>query len=185
MIIIISAYDWSSIEAEARAAGADYFISKPLFRASVYETFTKFRGRNSVELKQQAVESAFLGKKVLLVEDNELNMEIAKSLLEMHGLCIVTAKDGRAAVHTFEVSPEGSFFAVLMDIRMPEMNGLEATRAIRAMDRSDARTVPILAMTANAFDEDRMEALDAGMNGYLVKPLDLTMLISALKSLDG
>ena len=185
MIIIISAYDWSSIEAEARAAGADYFISKPLFRASVYETFTKFRGRNSVELKQQAVESAFLGKKVLLVEDNELNMEIAKSLLEMHGLCIVTAKDGRAAVNTFEVSPEGSFFAVLMDIRMPEMNGLEATRAIRAMDRSDARTVPILAMTANAFDEDRMEALDAGMNGYLVKPLDLTMLISALKSLDG
>ena len=133
MIIIISAYDWSSIEAEARAAGADYFISKPLFRASVYETFTKFRGRNSVELKQQAVESAFLGKKVLLVEDNELNMEIAKSLLEMHGLCIVTAKDGRAAVHTFEVSPEGSFFAVLMDIRMPEMNGLEATRAIRAV----------------------------------------------------
>ena len=97
----------------------------------------------------------------------------------------MTAKDGRAAVNTFEVSPEGSFFAVLMDIRMPEMNGLEATRAIRAMDRSDARTVPILAMTANAFDEDRMEALDAGMNGYLVKPLDLTMLISALKSLDG
>lgn len=185
MIIIISAYDWSSIEAEARAAGADYFISKPLFRASVYETFTKFRAGRTASLSKQAVESEFLGKKILLVEDNELNLEIAKSLLEMHGLCIVTASDGRNAVETFKASPENSFFAVLMDIRMPVMNGLEATRAIRSMERADAATVPILAMTANAFEDDRCQAMEAGMNGYLVKPLDLTVLIAALKSLEN
>lgn len=184
MIIIISAYDWSSIETEARAAGADYFISKPLFRSSVYETFTKLSAGCTVGLKQQAIEKGFLGKKLLLVEDNELNLEIAKSLLELHGLCIVTAADGHEAVETFKKSPEGSFFAILMDIRMPVMDGLKATRAIRSLDRSDAANVPILAMTANAFEEDRTQAMAAGMNGYLVKPLDLSVLLSALKSLE-
>ncbi|WP_347559916.1 response regulator [Clostridium sp. AM58-1XD] len=131
-IIIISAYDWSSIEKEAREAGADYFIAKPLFKSRIYHVFSHLEnGEYGREMEQQP-EDWFDGKRVLLVEDNELNMEIAKSLLETYNIVVDTAENGRIAVERFENSPAGTYFAVLMDVRMPVMDGLQATRTIRA-----------------------------------------------------
>ena len=117
------------------------------------------------------------------MEDNQLNLEIAKSLLEMYGLTVDSAENGREAVDRYREMPEGYYSAVLMDIRMPVMNGLEASRAIRASEKKDARTIPVLAMTANAFDEDRILAKEAGMTGYLVKPLDMGLLVEELRKL--
>ena len=180
-IIIISAYDWSGIEREAREAGANGFIAKPLFFSTICDTFS------TLDLSRHApggvpADRSLAGRRVLLVEDNALNMEIAKSLLEIHGLEVVTAEDGRQAVERFSAAPAGSFLAVLMDIRMPVMDGLAATRAIRTLDRPD-RDVPILAMSANAFDEDKRMAAEAGMNGYIVKPLDVQVLLRELREL--
>ncbi|MCJ7855280.1 response regulator [Lachnospiraceae bacterium NSJ-143] len=185
MIIIISSYDWSTIETEARRAGADYFISKPLLRSSVYDTLTALEcGCHKSSIQSQSMPS-LSSRKVLLVEDNELNMEIARSLLEMSGIEVKACENGRKAVEAFESSPDNYFDAVLMDIRMPVLDGLSATRQIRALKRQDAANVPILAMTANAFDEDRNEAFKAGMNGYLVKPLDMSVLFSELVKFMG
>ncbi|MBC8559326.1 response regulator [Fumia xinanensis] len=180
-IIIISAYDWSGIENEARTAGADYFISKPLLRSSIYDAFVQLE-TSHLTTDDSLKKFTFHQQRVLLVEDNELNMEIAKALLEMHGLLVDTAENGKVAVEKFEESPIGSYLAVLMDIRMPVMDGLEATRQIRALSRSDSRSVPILAMTANAFEEDRDQAMATGMTAYLVKPLDIQVLLQELKS---
>ena len=184
-IIIISAYDWSCIEEEACRAGANYFISKPLFKTTIYNTFSHLGGFTEIcseKIKQDAAVD-FDGRHVLLVEDNELNLEIAKSLLEMYGLTVDSAENGQEAVEQYLKKPEGHYFAVLMDIRMPVMNGLDASRAIRASGKKDALTVPILAMTANAFDEDRVLAKAAGMTGYLVKPLDMKLLVEELRKL--
>lgn len=180
MIIMISAYDWSSIETEAREAGVDYFISKPLFRATVYDAFAQLREKGSAETGPKKHNRDFTGHRLLLVEDNELNMEIARTILEMHGFEVQPAVDGKEAVEIFGSMPPGFFSAVLMDIRMPVMSGLEATRAIRSMERKDAAAVPILAMTANAFEEDKTLAYDAGMNGYLTKPLDVNIILEEL-----
>ena len=182
-IIIISAYDWSGIEEEARAAGADCFIAKPLLRTTVCETFTHLTLPRRPAAAQTLDAHSFSGQRVLLVEDNELNLEIARSLLEMHGLAVDAAPNGRAALTAFAAAPEGRYLAILMDIRMPVMDGLEATRAIRALDRPDAKSVPIFAMTANAFDEDRALARQAGMTGYLVKPLDIQAMLRELYAL--
>ena len=178
MIIMISAYDWSYIETEAKEAGVDCFISKPLFRTSVYEAFLQMIQKN--DTKEKADSYDFTGKKILLVEDNELNREIAKTLLEMYGFIVETAEDGQKSVKIFEKMGPGYYLAILMDIRMPVMDGLEATRSIRALDRKDAGTIPILAMTANAFEEDKIIAYEAGMNGYLSKPLDINMILNEL-----
>ena len=178
-IIIISAYDWSSIETEARAAGADYFLSKPLFRSSLRDTFLRMDLHH--QPAQGAEEETGLAEmRVLLAEDNELNMEIARSLLEMHGVAVECTRNGQEAVDRFAAGPEGCFDAVLMDIRMPVMDGLAATRAIRALPRGDARTVPILAMTANAFDDDIEKSKAAGMNAHLAKPIDAQKLYQTL-----
>lgn len=181
MIIIISAYDWSSIEKSARAAGADYFISKPLFQSSICDTLRHLNLKRSPKtLEQEAFH--LNGQNVLLVEDNELNLEIAKSLLELNGILVETAQNGQIAVEKFSSAPANAYLAVLMDIRMPVMDGLAATRAIRALERSDAAAVPILAMSANAFIEDQNAAFEAGMNGYLVKPVDINKLLKALET---
>ncbi len=179
MIIMITAYDWSGIEAEARAAGIDFFIAKPLFRSAIYDTFSKLDQRSA----EQPVrcDSDLTGARLLLVEDNELNREIAVTLLEMNGAAVDTAVDGREALERFGAQEPGTYRAVLMDIRMPVMDGMEACRRIRAMDRPDAKTMPILAMTANAFEEDKKKAYAAGMTGYLVKPLDIRVVMEELK----
>nr|WP_279354793.1 response regulator [Eubacterium sp. 1001713B170207_170306_E7] len=181
-IIIISAYDWSDIEEEARQAGVNSFISKPLFQSVIYDTFMHLNIEPN-EHKERRQADSLDGLQVLLVEDNELNLEIAKTLMEMQGVYVETAENGQEAVERFAVRPLGFYNAVLMDIRMPVMDGLAATKAIREMDRSDARAVPIIAMTANAFEEDRRQALSAGMDGYLVKPIDINKLFEELKKL--
>lgn len=181
MIIIISAYDWSSIEADAKEAGANYFISKPLFKESVYDVFSHLH-RAHPAASQRDLSDSLQGQRVLLVEDNELNLEIAKSLLELHGVIVDCAENGQLALQRFAAEGEDVYLAILMDIRMPVMDGIAATRAIRALTRKDARTVPIIAMTANAFDEDKLVAIEAGMDGYLVKPIDMQQMIEALQS---
>lgn len=182
MIIIISAYDWSDIEAQARAAGANYFIAKPLFQSTIYDTMLRL---NITGKKPEKNESYHIsGRRVLLVEDNELNMEIAKALLEFQGVLVDTAENGQVAVERFSTKPAGYYLAVLMDIRMPVMDGLEATRIIRKLEAKDGTKTPVIAMSANAFEEDKAVAFEAGMSGYLVKPVDLDRLYSILRNLD-
>lgn len=182
MIIIISAYDWSSIEDEARAAGASCFISKPLFESTICDTFLNLHVAPH-EIKMEEQEFHLKGKKVLLVEDNELNLDIAKSLLEQKEIRVETAVNGALAVEAFRRSAPGDYMAILMDIRMPVMDGLEATRLIRQTARPDARTIPIIAMTANAFDDDKSKAQEAGISSYLVKPIDINQLYQELENL--
>lgn len=181
MIIMISAYDWSGMEEDAKRAGVDGFISKPLFQSSLYDTFLNLNLEKHINKPEWSRKNALKGMRILLVEDNELNLEIAKSLLEMQDITVDCAVDGRMAVEMFEASRPGTYHVILMDIRMPVMDGLEATKRIRALGHKDAGTVPILAMTANAFEEDRKKAFKAGMTGYLIKPLDMNALVSELK----
>ena len=183
MIIIISAYDWSSIEEEARQAGANFFIAKPLFRSTIFDTFSRLGTACGVSREAEMEKQDFGDRRVLLVEDNDLNREIAQSLLEMHGIQTDTAENGAEAVAAFEKAPKGYYSAVLMDIRMPVMNGLEACRRIRDLEKHKGGMVPILAMTANAFDEDKAQAYEAGMTGYLVKPLEVKALLEELQAI--
>ena len=179
-IIMISAYDWDFIEEDARKAGVDCFIPKPLFRNSLFGAFAgAVKGSRPVE--EKAEKPDFDNCRILLAEDNELNREIAKTLLKMHGMEVDAAQNGQEAFELFEENGQDYYQAVLMDIRMPVMDGLGATRAIRGLDRPDAGRIPILAMTANAFEEDRIAAMKAGMTGYLVKPLDIEMVLDEIR----
>lgn len=183
-IIVLSAYDWSEIEEEAKEAGVNGFITKPLFKSKLVYTLQKFvTGKEEKDAEKMGDLSAldFSGKNILLVEDNELNQEIAMEIIGMTGASIITANDGREAVEFFEKSPEHSVDLIFMDIQMPVMNGYDASSSIRKLERADAKTVPIIAMTANAFAEDIQMAKDSGMNGHLAKPLDINQLISVLE----
>lgn len=183
-IIIISAYDWSVIEPEARLAGANAFIGKPLFKSRVIELFRNLMGKQSVPdtktLQDVMSQDDFSGKRILLVEDNELNAEIAVEILEMAGLTVETADNGRAAVERIAAVQPFYYDLVFMDIQMPIMDGYEATTAIRKLPREDTQTLPIVAMTANAFSSDVQAALHAGMNGHIAKPLDWECLMRIL-----
>jgi len=183
-IIIISAYDWQEIEQEARAAGANEFIGKPLFASRVIRLFNGLMGEETKAeektLKDVMNQYDFTGKRVLLVEDNELNTEIAVEILEMAGLQVETAQNGKIAVEMVKASSTGYYDLVLMDIQMPVMDGHEATRMIRKLDHPDAKTLPVVAMTANAFASDVQAAHDAGMNGHIAKPLDFNHLVKVL-----
>lgn len=171
-IIIISACDWSDIEQEARAAGSDAFISKPLFRSRLAKTFSALAALGSIDLT---------GKRALLAEDNELNAEIGMEILGLTGIAVERAVDGIEAVDLVNDRPDDYFDIIFMDIQMPRMNGYDAARAIRAMDRSYCKQVPIVAMTANAFAEDVHAAKTVGMNEHIAKPLDLNSLVKILK----
>lgn len=179
-IIIITAYDWSVIEADARAAGADSFIAKPLFQTSLRDAFVDISSQHLHVAEPAAVTKSYTGKRVLLVEDNEINMEIARSLLEMRDMLVDVAENGQVAVQLFQEGGPGYYHAILMDIRMLVLDGLDATRAIRVLPQTDAATVPIIAMSANAFDEDKALARQSGMNAYVVKPIDVDVLFSTL-----
>lgn len=184
-IIIISAYDWSDIEQEARTAGANAFISKPLFRSRLARTFNTLVGDNEQgKSESQSVELDDLnltGYRALLVEDNELNAEIATELLKMTGLDVEYVNDGTGAVDKLIDCEDGYYDIIFMDIQMPKMNGYDATRAIRAIERSYCRQVPIIAMTANAFAEDVQAAKTVGMNEHIAKPLDIGILVNTLQ----
>lgn len=179
-ILLISAYDWTEIESEARAAGIDGFVAKPLFRSTLYRALSAVADGPSASSEASAPEADLAGRRVLLAEDNELNWEVARELLGALGLELTWAENGREAVDAFASSEPGTFDAVLMDIRMPEMDGYQATRAIRALPRPDAATVPVIAMTADAFSEDIERARDAGMDAHVAKPIDLRELVRTL-----
>lgn len=182
LIIIISAYDWSGIEEQAKAAGVNAFIAKPFFASNLYNTLLTVSRKP--ELGFSAVGNKetydFGGKKVLLVEDNELNMEIASELLKFVNLQVEHAENGKVAVDIFRNSKEKEYALIFMDIQMPLMNGYDAARCIRSSEHPAAGTIPIITMTANAFNDDVQAAFDAGMNGHLAKPIDVEVLYKTI-----
>ena len=184
-IIILTAYDWADIEAEAKAAGVTAFCAKPLFMSDIRQTLMTAIGQTQAEAEQPILPMAspdFKGKRILLVEDNELNREIAAEILNEYGFLVDSAENGAVAVERVKNSAPGDYDLVLMDVQMPIMNGYEATKQIRALDNPGLAGITILAMTANAFDEDRKEALKCGMNGFLSKPIIMEELICALQN---
>ena len=182
-IIILTAYDWSDIEVEAKAAGVTAFCAKPMFMSDLRETLMSALGQKPMDAAQGLLpekNADFKGKQILLVEDNELNREIAQEILREYGFLVDTAENGAVAVEKVSTAAPGSYDLVLMDVQMPIMDGYTATRKIRALDDPARATLPIIAMTANAFDEDRRNALESGMNGFLSKPIVIGDLVQEL-----
>ena len=169
-IIILTAYSWEEVMEEALRAGVDRFMAKPLFAMTVMDEFTQAIEQKNLLREDEPIDLA--GKRILLAEDMFVNAEIIKEILKMQDMEVDHAENGKLVVEMFEKSPPNYYDAVLMDIRMPEMDGLTATEKIRALDRADAKTVPIIALTANAFDEDVQRSLQAGMNAHLTKPVE-------------
>jgi signal transduction histidine kinase/DNA-binding response OmpR family regulator/ABC-type amino acid transport substrate-binding protein len=182
-IIILTAYDWSDIEVEAKAAGVTAFCAKPMFMSDLRETLMSALGQKPADAVQRLLpekNADFKGKHILLVEDNELNREIAQEILREYGFLVDSAENGAVAVEKVSTAAPGSYDLVLMDVQMPIMDGYTATRKIRALDDPARAKLPILAMTANAFDEDRRNALESGMNGFLSKPIVIDDLVQEL-----
>ena len=180
--VLLLACDWSGIEDEAREAGISGFISKPLFPSTLSGALSAFAGRGGEEAAsaEKAVEQRLRGKRILLAEDNELNWEVAREMLSVLEMELDWVENGQACVARFEKSPAGYYDAILMDVRMPVMDGYEATAAIRGLERGDA-DIPIIAMTADAFSEDIQKCLECGMNDHLAKPIDVQAVASKLK----
>ena len=180
-ILLISAYDWSEFEAEAREAGISGFISKPLFKSTLYHALRQYMD-DKIENDQTLNQNMDLsGRRILLAEDNELNWEVAKELLSDLGVELDWAEDGQICLDKFQKSPEGYYDAILMDIRMPHMTGYEATKAIRGINHPDALSIPIIAMSADAFSDDIQHCLECGMNAHIAKPIDVIELTRLLK----
>ena len=182
-IIILTAYDWSDIEVEAKAAGVTAFCAKPMFMSDLRETLMSALGQKPADAVQRLLpekNADFKGKHILLVEDNELNREIAQEILREYGFRVDTAENGAVAVEKVRAAAPGSYDLVLMDVQMPVMDGYTATRQIRALEDPALAGIPILAMTANAFDEDRRNAMESGMNGFLSKPIVIGDLVQEL-----
>lgn len=181
--IILSAYDWSEIEEESIAAGIDGFLTKPFFLSNFKLTIEKLN--KTVQRTENAQEEKDIleGKHILAAEDNELNAEILVDLLDMHGASCEIARDGKEVLKMFEQSEKGQYDLILMDVQMPVMNGYEATRAIRACSHPNAKSIPIIAMTANAFADDIRDALNAGMNAHVAKPVDMDKLQIAVREI--
>ena len=185
-IIILTAYDWSDIEVEAKAAGVTAFCAKPMFMSDLRETLMSALGQKPADAVQRLLpekNADFKGKHILLVEDNELNREIAQEILREYGFLVDSAENGAVAVEKVSTAAPGSYDLVLMDVQMPIMDGYTATRRIRALDDPARAKLPILAMTANAFDEDRRNALESGMNGFLSKPIVIDDLVQELRKI--
>ena len=185
-IIILTAYDWSDIEVEAKAAGVTAFCSKPMFMSDLRETLMSAIGQAQTDAAQELLpkkNTNFKGRHILLVEDNELNREIAQEILCEYGFRVDTAENGAVAVEKVSTAAPGSYDLVLMDVQMPVMDGYTATRQIRALGDPALAKIPILAMTANAFDEDRRNALESGMTGFLSKPIVIGDLVQELRKI--
>jgi len=182
-VIILTAYNWDDVMEEGLQAGVDSFIAKPLFAANVIAEFQSAMRRNGANEKQKLQKADLTGRRVLLAEDVQVNAEIMTMVLKMRQIETDLAENGKFAVEKFGAHPAGYYDAILMDMRMPEMDGLEATQKIRAMERQDAKTIPIIALTANAFDEDVQRSMQAGLNAHLSKPVKPEVLFETLESL--
>ena len=182
-VIILTAYNWDDIVDEASKSGVDGFLAKPLFASNVIAEFERVARHNNMTLFQEKQRAELAGRRVLLAEDMQINAEIMIDILDMEEVAADHAENGRIAVEMFEKSEVGAYDAILMDIRMPEMDGIEAAAAIRALNRPDAKAIPIIALTANAFDEDVQRSLQAGMNAHLTKPVEPDHLYQTLGEL--
>ena len=182
-IIILTSFNWDEIMDDALHIGVDSFLAKPLFASNVIGEFERVARKNNMSLFREKQRVELVNRNILLAEDVLINAEIMKELLRIKGAVIDHAENGRIALEKFAASELNHYDAILMDIRMPEMDGLEATERIRALDRADAAMVPIIAMTANAFDEDVQRSLQVGMNAHLTKPVDPERLYQTLEEL--
>ena len=182
-IIILTAYNWDDVADEAIAAGVDSFIAKPLFSGALLEEFKKALRKKKLASSDETKKAELKGRKILLAEDMPVNAEIMMMVLQMREIEADLAENGKIALEKFQSSPENYYDAILMDMRMPEMDGLEATQKIRALERPDAKTIPIIALTANAFDEDVQRSLQAGLNAHLSKPVEPDVLFETLENM--
>ena len=180
-IILTSSYDWSDIEDKAKAVGANGFITKPLFRSTLYDKISNLIGEGSSSMEPEDDYSDLQGLRILVAEDNDINWEIISVMLSMFGITSERAENGKVCVDMIREAEEESFTLIFMDIQMPEMNGLDATRAIRKLENKWASSIPIIAMTADAFSENIMECMDAGMNGHIAKPIDVKLVIKEIR----
>ena len=180
-VLLISAYDWSDIEDKAKEAGANGFVSKPLFRSTLYDKINDLIGKQSTSIEPEEDYSDLQGMHILVAEDNEINWEIISTLLTMYGISTDHAENGRICVDMMKEAAEGSYELIFMDVQMPEMNGLDATRAIRKLENSWASSIPIIAMTADAFSENVTECMNAGMDGHIPKPIDIKLVIKEIR----
>jgi CheY-like chemotaxis protein len=182
-VIILTSFNWDEILEEAIHSGVDSFLAKPLFASNVLDELERLARKNNMSLFKEKKRAELKGRKILMAEDVFINAEIMKQIILLHEAEIDHAENGRIVVEMFENSQEGYYDAILMDVRMPEMDGLEATAAIRALDRPDAKAIPIIALTANAFDEDVQRSLQVGMDAHMSKPVDPERLYQTLEEL--
>jgi CheY-like chemotaxis protein len=180
-ILLVSAYDWSDIEDKAKAAGANGFVSKPLFKSTLYDKINDLIGKESASVEPEDDYSDLKGLNILVAEDNDINWEIISAMLSMFGITTERAENGRICVDMMKAAEKDSYALIFMDVQMPEMNGLDATRAIRKLEDPWASSIPIVAMTADAFSENVMACMDAGMNGHIAKPVDIKLVIKEIR----
>jgi CheY-like chemotaxis protein len=180
-ILLISAYDWSDIEDRAKEAGANGFVSKPLFRSTLYDKINDLMGKESRSMEPEDDHSDLAGMHILVAEDNDINWEIISAMLDMFGITTDRAENGRVCVDKVTAAEAGKYDLVFMDVQMPEMNGLDATRTIRKLEDKKKAAIPIVAMTADAFSENVTECLNAGMNGHIAKPVDIKLVIKEIR----
>ena len=180
-ILLTSAYDWSDIEEEAKASGVNGFLSKPLFRSTLCRKLNELLGREASAKEAEDDNSDLAGMRILVAEDNDINWEIISMLMQMNGIECDRAENGQLAVDRIREAPEDLYDLIFMDIQMPVMNGLDAARAIRALPAPHAKTIPIIAMTADAFSENVAECLNAGMNGHIAKPIDIDLVLKEIR----
>ena len=182
--LLVSAYDWSDIEKKAKEAGASGFLSKPLFRSTLYEKLNDVLGKDVKSREAENDYSDLKGLNILVTEDNDVNWEIISTLLGMYGITTERAENGRVALDKMKQVEKDKYLLIFMDIQMPEMNGLDATRAIRQLDDPYASNIPIIAMTSDAFSENVMECLNAGMNGHIAKPIDIKLVLKDIRRIN-
>ena len=180
-ILLISAYDWSDIEDAAKEAGANGFISKPLFRSTLYDKISELLGIEAKSVEPENDYSDLEGMNILIAEDNDINWEIISTMLSMFKITTERAENGLICVEKMKKASKGQYALIFMDIQMPQMNGLDATRNIRKLDDEWASSIPIIAMTADAFSENITECLNAGMNGHIAKPIDMKLVIKEIR----
>ena len=183
VVVALTAYNWEDIEEEAINVGVYNYLQKPLFISNIIEKLERIARGSEIAVFNNRKRANLIGRRILLAEDVELNAEILEDSLALEDIKVDHAENGVFVLQMFENSTEGDYAAILMDIHMPVMDGLEAAKAIRALDRADAKKIPIIALTGNAFDEDINRSVEAGMNAHLIKPVDSEQLVRILEEL--